>query len=82
MKKTIILLAAIVSLVSCTKALDLKSVRLTSTTKKTTTRQSSTTSKPSTVIPNYKGWGSVLTRSNIPVSEDCEYQQECIGTEE
>lgn len=78
MKKTIILLAAIVSLVSCTKALDLKSVRLTSTT----TQPSSTTSKPSTVIPNYKGWGSVLTRSNMPVSEECEYQQERIGTEE
>lgn len=70
MKKTLILLAAVMSLASCAKTLDLTSVRVSNTTRKTTT-----TSTPRTVIPNHKGWGTVLTRSCASVPE-CEAPQE------
>lgn len=64
MKKTLILLAAVMSLASCAKTLDLTSVSVSNTTRKTTT-----TSTPRTVIPSHKGWGTVLTRSNTSLPE-------------
>lgn len=74
MKKTIIIIAAIMSLASCAKTLDLTSVRLSSTTQKSTT-----TSTPRKVIPNYKRWGKVLTRSNVLLPEEGVQQEETVN---